>query len=128
MLEKYPVHAAIPCKDFDRAKVWYRDKLGLTPSSEDAGGAYYECGGGTSFGLFPTPYAGTAKNTQMEWSVPDIKAAVEELKASGVVFDIPDMGDSVTWDGEVATMGPLKAAWFKDSEDNTIGLTEQIPS
>jgi catechol 2,3-dioxygenase-like lactoylglutathione lyase family enzyme len=127
MLEKYPVHAAIPCKDFERAKAWYRDKLGLIPSSEDLGGAYYDCGGGTSFALFPTPYAGTAKNTQMEWSVPDIKAAVEELKATGVVFDIPDMGDSVTWDGEVDIMGPFKGAWFKDSEDNTLGLTEQIP-
>jgi catechol 2,3-dioxygenase-like lactoylglutathione lyase family enzyme len=29
MLEKYPVHAAIPCKDFERAKAWYRDTLGL---------------------------------------------------------------------------------------------------
>jgi hypothetical protein len=64
----------------------------------------------------------------MEWSVPDLKAAVEELKASGVVFDIPDMGDSVTWDGEVAIMGPFKVAWFKDSEDNTIGITEQTRS
>lgn len=125
MLEKYPVHATIPCGDLDRAKAWYRDKLGLTPTSEDLGGAYYDCGNGTSFGMFPTPYAGTAQNTQMEWSVPDIEAVVSELKASGVAFERFDM-PGVEWDGDIARMGPFKACWFKDSEDNTLGITERV--
>jgi catechol 2,3-dioxygenase-like lactoylglutathione lyase family enzyme len=117
----------MPCSDFDRAKSWYKEHLGLSPVMEDPGGAYYECGAGTSFALFPTPFAGTAKNTQMEWSVPDIKAEVEELKANGVALDHPDMGEAIVWDGDVAVMGPFKGAWFKDSEGNTIGITEQIP-
>ena len=125
MLERYPVHATIPCSDLDRAKSWYRDKLGLTPTGEDAGGAYYDCGGGTSFGLFPTPYAGTAQNTQMEWSVPDIKTAVDELRAAGVTFEHFDMAE-VEWDGDIAVMGPFKGCWFKDSEGNTLSLTERI--
>jgi catechol 2,3-dioxygenase-like lactoylglutathione lyase family enzyme len=125
MLERFTVHATIPCSDLERAKAWYRDKLGLTPASEDVGGAYYECGEGTSFGLFPTPYAGTAKNTQMEWSVPDIQAIVGELKASGVAFERFDM-DGVEWDGDIARMGPFKACWFKDSEGNTLSITERV--
>ena len=125
MLEKFTVHATLPCSDFDRAKAWYRERLGLTPASEDAGGAYYECGEGTSFGLFPTSYAGTAKNTQMEWSVPDIQAVVDELKASGVTFERFDM-PGVEWNGDIATMGPFKGCWFKDSEANTLSITERV--
>jgi catechol 2,3-dioxygenase-like lactoylglutathione lyase family enzyme len=128
MLGKHRVRATIPCADFERAKAWYRDHLGLTPVSEDMGGAYYECGDGTGFALFTTSFAGTAKNTQMEWSVPDLKAEVEELKAGGVVFEHPDMGDQVQYDGDIAVMGPFKGSWFKDSEGNTIGITEQIQS
>jgi catechol 2,3-dioxygenase-like lactoylglutathione lyase family enzyme len=124
MLNEHPVHATIPCADFERAKAWYREKLGMTPTEEDLGGAYYQCGDGTSFGLFPTPYAGTAKNTQMEWSVPDIAATVAELRGNGVSFERFDMPD-VEWDGDIAVMGPFKAAWMKDSEGNTLGITER---
>jgi catechol 2,3-dioxygenase-like lactoylglutathione lyase family enzyme len=127
MLESYPVRATIPCSDFERAKSWYKEHLGLSPVSEDPGGAYFECGDGTGFALFHTAFAGTAKNTQMEWSVPDLKATVEELKSNGVVFDHPDMGDAVHYDGDIAVMGPFKGSWFRDSEGNTIGITEQIP-
>jgi catechol 2,3-dioxygenase-like lactoylglutathione lyase family enzyme len=127
MLDKYPVHATIPCSDFDRAKAWYKEKLGLEPYDEDEGGAYYRCGNGSEFGLFPTPYAGTAKNTQMEWSVDDIAATVKELQGNGVTFDHFDM-PGIQWDGDIAVMGPFKGAWMKDSEGNTLGLTERVSS
>jgi catechol 2,3-dioxygenase-like lactoylglutathione lyase family enzyme len=124
MLEKHPVHATIPCADYDRAKSWYREKLGLTPREEDPGGAWYVCGDGSGFSLFPTPFAGTAQNTQIEWTVPDVKAEVEELKGRGVTFEHYDM-PGVEWDGDVATMGGMKGCWFKDSEGNTLSLTER---
>ena len=68
MLDRYPPYAMLAVSDMDRAKAWYREKLGLVPKQEDPGGAWFEVAGG-GFGLFPTPYAGTAKNTVMEWSV-----------------------------------------------------------
>jgi hypothetical protein len=81
----------------------------------------YETGGGR-FALFPTPYAGTAQNTVMEWTVDDAVAVVEYLKGRGVVFDTFEM-EGVVWDGDVASMGGRKGAWFKDSEGNILALT-----
>ena len=123
-LGDFPAHTTVPVSDMERAKAWYRDKLGLTPKSEDPGGAWYESGG-QGFALFPTPYAGTAQNTCMEWSVKDIKAMVEELKGRGVTFEHYDM-PGMEWDGDIAIMGPYKGAWMKDSEGNTLGITESL--
>lgn len=121
-LGDFPAHTTVPVSDIERAKAWYKDKLGLTPKSEDPGGAWYESGG-SDFALFPTPFAGTAQNTCMEWSVKDIKATVEELKGQGVTFEHYDM-PGVEWDGDIAVMGPYKASWMKDSEGNILGITE----
>ena len=122
MLDRFPTHTTLPASDLERAKAWYRDKLEMVPKSEDEGGVYYESGGRT-FALFPTPYAGTAKNTAMEWSVDDVEAVVAHLKELGVSFDHYDI-PGVEWAGDIATMGPFKAAWFKDSEDNILSVTQ----
>jgi catechol 2,3-dioxygenase-like lactoylglutathione lyase family enzyme len=126
MLDRFTPHTTLPVSDLERAKAWYKDKLGLTPKSEDPGGAWYESGGGT-FSLFPTPYAGTAQNTAMEWSVEGIMDVIEELKGRGVTFDHYDI-PGVEWDGDIATMGLLKGAWFKDSEGNILSVTESMES
>jgi catechol 2,3-dioxygenase-like lactoylglutathione lyase family enzyme len=122
VLDRFPTHTTLPASDLERAKAWYRDKLEMVPKSEDPGGAYYESGG-RSFALFPTPYAGTAKNTAMEWSVDDVEAVVAHLKERGVTFDRYDI-PGVEWAGDIATMGPFKAAWFKDSENNILSVTQ----
>jgi catechol 2,3-dioxygenase-like lactoylglutathione lyase family enzyme len=122
MLDQFQPHATIAVSDLERAKTWYRDKLGLEPTSEDMGGLYYEYAGGR-FALFPTPFAGTAKNTVMEWTVDDVEKIVGELKARGVTFDTFEM-EGIGWNGEIATMGGHKGAWFRDSEGNTLALTQ----
>ena len=76
-----------------------------------------------TFALFPTPYAGTAKNTVMEWTVDDVGKVVEDLKGRGVTFDTFEM-EGISWDGEIATMGDHKGAWFKDSEGNVLAITQ----
>jgi catechol 2,3-dioxygenase-like lactoylglutathione lyase family enzyme len=125
ILQDCEAHATLPASDIERAKTWYREKLGLTPKEEDAGGAYYETGG-SRWGLFPTPFAGTAKNTQMEWRVKDVPAVVGELKSKGVTFEKFD-AEGIEWDGDFATMSGFRGAWFKDSEGNTLAVTEEAP-
>lgn len=122
MLGKYDCHATIACSDIERAKTWYEEKLGLTPLNEDQGGLYYECGG-TGFLLFPTPFAGTAKNTVMEWSVDDLAPVMEDMRGRGVTFDHYDI-PGVEWEGDIALMGGTKGAWFKDGDGNILALTE----
>jgi len=43
-----------------------------------------------------------------------------------VTFDTFDM-EGIEWDGEVASMGGFLGAWFKDSEGNTLALTQDRP-
>jgi catechol 2,3-dioxygenase-like lactoylglutathione lyase family enzyme len=126
ILQDCEAHATLPVSDMNRAMTWYREKLGLTPKEEDANGAYYETGG-ARWALFPTPYAGTAKNTQMEWRVKDARAVVAELKSKGVTFETFEM-EGIEWDGDVATMGGYRGAWFKDSEGNTLAIGEETPA
>lgn len=122
MLDRYAPHTTIAVSDMERAKAWYAEKLDMKPVEEDEGGAWYECGGG-KFALFPTPYAGTAQNTVMEWSVDDVRSVVDWLKGRGVTFDTFEM-EGIEWDGDIATMGGTEGAWFKDSEGNTLAITK----
>ena len=121
MLDQFSPRTTLAVTDLERAKDWYADKLGLRPTSEFLSGLTYECGGG-SFALFPTPYAGTAQNTVMEWAVDDIESEVAELKSRGVTFDTFEM-EGVEWSSEIATMAGHKGAWFKDSEGNILAIT-----
>jgi catechol 2,3-dioxygenase-like lactoylglutathione lyase family enzyme len=122
MLDQFSPRTTLGVSDVERAKAWYAEKLGLTPTSEFLSGLTYECGGG-SFALFPTPYAGTAKNTVMEWTVDDVERVATELRGRGVTFETFEM-DGVEWSGDIATMGGHKGAWFKDSEGNILAITD----
>ncbi|HEX2026152.1 MAG TPA: VOC family protein [Actinomycetota bacterium] len=125
MLDRYPPHAMLAASDMDRAKAWYREKLGLVPTQEDPQGAWFEVAG-TGFGLFPTPQAGTAKSTVMRWSVDDIEAVVEHLRGRGVTFERFD-APGIEWEGDIASMGGIRrVAWFKDSEGNTLAVSQRV--
>jgi catechol 2,3-dioxygenase-like lactoylglutathione lyase family enzyme len=121
MLANRRAFATIPATDMERAKRWYEDKLGLKPASENMVGAIYELGGGSGFLLYPTEHAGKAPNTLMGFESTDMEGDVAALKAKGVVFEEIDEGDLKTVNS-IATIGSLKGAWFRDSENNILSL------
>ena len=125
MLSSSKVEANIPASDLKRARDFYADKLGLTPSEEFGEEALaYRTGGGTSFNVYRTEYAGQAGHTIAQWHVDDIESEVRDLKAKGIDFEVYDM-PGVTWDGEIASIeGMGRAAWFKDSEGNTMCIDQ----
>ena len=123
-----PFVATLPAHDIDRAKRWYEEKLGLTPLMDlGVSGQLYRTGG-TLWLLYQTPSAGTGKHTLGGWTVPDIDAAMAELRSKGVTFEEYDMGDQGPTTENGVAKGPDggAAAWFKDSEGNILSLT-QIP-
>ena len=61
--------------------------------------------------------------TQMAWRVPDIRAAVEDLRARGVHIEEYQAPDPVTVDG-VADMGHSWAAWFIDPSRNCLAVVQ----
>jgi catechol 2,3-dioxygenase-like lactoylglutathione lyase family enzyme len=126
MIKDLRVHTTLPAANLERAKAWYSQKLGLTPATESPGGVFYVLGGGTRFVLYPTPNTNRAGHTQMGLTTPDIEASVRELRERGVVFEEYDFPGLKTVEG-IATRDDLRSAWFKDSEQNIIGLVELPP-
>jgi catechol 2,3-dioxygenase-like lactoylglutathione lyase family enzyme len=133
MLKRSDVAARLPAQNLERAKAFYADKLGLTPSEERPGGLRYECRSG-AFSLFESAGAPSGGHTQMAWEVDDIESTVAELRARGVVFEEYDLPGIHTFDGmaEVAGNYPSRggigerAAWFRDSEGNLLGIGQAV--
>lgn len=129
MLQSSKVAARIPVSNLERAKAFYSDKLGLTPSEERPGGLRYRCGSG-EFSLYQSSGSASGEHTQMAWEVDDIEAAVEELRSRGVAFEEYNLPGLTTVNGiaDVAGNYPSKggagerAAWFKDSEGNLLAI------
>ena len=125
MLQNHPMYAYIPASDLARARAFYEQKVGLEPTQEVAGGVVYESAAGTACFLYPTPNAGTSKASQAFWQVDDVDREIEELKSRGVVFEsYPEMPGARSERGAI-TAGGAKAAWFKDSEGNTMALIQR---
>jgi predicted enzyme related to lactoylglutathione lyase len=123
MLQSSPMYAYIPASDVARARRFYESKVGLKPAREEAGGVVYQFGDHTACFLYPTPNAGTSKASQAYWQVADIEREVAELRGRGVVFEEYDMPGLKTVNG-IATAGGAKAAWFKDTEGNTMAIIQ----
>jgi catechol 2,3-dioxygenase-like lactoylglutathione lyase family enzyme len=122
MLQQSPMYAYIPATDLARARRFYEEKLGFTPKMEVNGGVIYECAGGTSCFLYPTPNAGTSKASQAFWQVTDIEREVADLKQRGVTMEQYGMPGQRA-DGIMDADGN-KAAWFKDTEGNTMAIIQ----
>ena len=129
MLNDATVTANMPAEDLERARAFYADKLGLTPSAEiqEAALLVYTTAGGSRFSIYQTAYAGQAGHTIAQFHVDDVVAHVRALQDKGVAFEQYDM-PGVEWDNGVATMGAMgKAAWFKDSEGNILCVDDGLP-
>lgn len=130
MLSDYPIYTAIPVNDLERAKQWYREKLGFEPSKNPPlpngdEGVFFDAGGRTSFYLFPTRESAGAGHTIAEFPVGgDFDKVIDELRAHSVVFEEYDFPGLKSENGIVELTGPQahRAAWFKDSEGNVLAI------
>ena len=120
MLGDSTVFATIAVRDSQLAKEFYRDTLGLHLVDENDAGCMYESGTGKVF-VYQAPSAGTNQATSAAWDVENIEQMVEDLQAKGVVFEQYDIPDADV-DGYVYTIGPQKAAWFKDPDGNILSI------
>jgi catechol 2,3-dioxygenase-like lactoylglutathione lyase family enzyme len=133
LLQSARPETRLPAADLDRARRWYRDKLGLTPSEERPGGLMYRLAGGV-FCLFTSQGRSAGTFTQLALNVDDIDAVVAELRRRGVEFECIDLPGFTTVDGIVEVDGnyPSKGArergaFFRDSENNMIALGQALP-
>lgn len=121
----------LPAQDLERARAFYSERLGLDPIDERDGALLYSCGG-QEFAVFASTGAASGDHTQLGFVVPDLDAAVTELRARGLEFERFEFGDLPITDGIIEIQGyyPTKpptgerAIWFRDSEGNLLGLSE----
>lgn len=133
MLSDKSLYPTLPVVDFDRARKFYEETLGLKVIMADKqAGMWLAAGAGCILFLYQRR-ATKADHTVLSFDVDDVMTEVNELKSRGVKFeeyDIPEMGLK-TVNGVAAMPSPLgeiKGAWFKDTEGNIIGLAQSPKS
>ena len=124
VLSDHPVFPILLSTDLDAARAFYRDRLGLEIAREDEDDRIvFRSGAGTQLVVTKSTTGTSDSQTQMAWRVPDIRAAVADLRARGVRIEEYEAPDPVTVDG-VADMGHSWAAWFIDPSRNVLAVVQ----
>ncbi|MGH2466216.1 MAG: VOC family protein [Candidatus Limnocylindrales bacterium] len=124
MLSDHPVFPILLSTDLDASRTFYRDTLGLELVREDEDDRLvFRSGGGTQLLISASTTGTSDTQTQVAWRVPDIRAAIDDLRARGVAIEEYRAPDPVTVDG-VADMGHSWAAWFIDPSRNVLSVVQ----
>ena len=128
MLSDYPVFPILLSRDLDATRHFYRDVLGLSVLREDPDDRIvFASGNGTQLVVTLSTVGTSDTQTQMAWRVPDIHAAVAELRGRGVRIEEYTAPDPVTTDG-VADMGHSWDSWFIDPSGNVLAVVQPKPT
>ena len=126
------ITAALPAQDLHRAKNFYIEKVGLQALEShlleaNDGRVGLTVGDGThQLFVYPAQARSSGEFTQAVIQVTDVRAAVEEMRDRGVEFEEYDTSETRTEDGIARMPGGGDGAWFKDSEDNLVGLVPAL--
>jgi catechol 2,3-dioxygenase-like lactoylglutathione lyase family enzyme len=126
-LSNFKVRTSIAVSDMARAREFYERRLGLSAGeSQGDDSRIYECGGGTSLHVYPSPSGarGTAA-TLATWDVADLERVVDELNANGVTFERYDDPTLKTDAKGIHELDDGRVAWFKDPDGNTFALEQR---
>jgi catechol 2,3-dioxygenase-like lactoylglutathione lyase family enzyme len=122
-LNEGTVGAAIAVTDMARAVEFYEGKLGLRSNGDDPdGGRTYECAGGSTVHVFPSPHARASGATVAGWIVDDVDGAIDELIGNGVMPEQYSEEPFTTDEKGLARMGDFVGAWIKDPDGNVLAI------
>jgi catechol 2,3-dioxygenase-like lactoylglutathione lyase family enzyme len=118
------VGAAIAVSNMDLAVEFYEGKLGLrsTGGDDPDGGRTYQCDGGTTVHIFPSPLARASGATAAGWRVEDVESTIDELISNGVTLEQYSDGPFATDEKGLARMGGYVGAWVKDPDGNVLAI------
>jgi catechol 2,3-dioxygenase-like lactoylglutathione lyase family enzyme len=127
MLAQCPTYTILLSKDLEASRHFYHDVLGLEILREDLGPdveprIVFRTANGRLI-LSKSTVGTSDTQTQMAWVVPDIRAAIADMRARGVRIEDYEAPDPVTIDG-VADMGYSWAAWFIDPSRNCLAIVQ----
>jgi len=117
--------ATLPASDLGRARKFYEETLGLKLVEENESGIAFDTGSGSQVAIYPSGSGGTNQATAAEFEVGDLDVEMKDLRSKGIKFEEYDLPGLKTVDG-VATLGPDKGAWFKDTEGNILAVVQRV--
>ncbi len=125
MLTDSPAFSGFAVNDLDAARSFYADTLGLqvTDVPEMGGLMRLQLGSGTQVLVYAKPDHVPATFTVLNFPVPDVEKAVDELAGRGVQFqryENPPTDEK----GIMRAGGPL-IAWFTDPAGNVFSVIQQ---
>jgi catechol 2,3-dioxygenase-like lactoylglutathione lyase family enzyme len=107
----------------DRAREFYRDRLGLMLVEENEFALVFDAGG-AMLRVQKVKEVREAQYTTLGWQVTDIAAKVDELEQAGVKFELynfPGVDEKGIW---TPPGSETRVAWFKDPDGNILSLTQ----
>ena len=122
MLNHSALIGFVAVSDFDRARQFYGDTLGL-PITEESPFALVADANGTILRLTAVEQPAAAPYTVLGWNVADIDSMTGQLAARGVQFtryDGMEQDERAVW----TAPGGAKIAWFLDPDGNNPSLTQ----
>jgi catechol 2,3-dioxygenase-like lactoylglutathione lyase family enzyme len=115
-------YPTVAVSDIDRAREFYEQTLGFTPTTVEPGGVFYPAGAGTRFLVYPSGEAGSNTATYLGFEVGDIAGEVADLKGRGIAFE---HYEGYTNADGIADSGTVLSAWFKDPDGNIVGVIQR---
>lgn len=120
MFKDTPAFSGFSVKDLDAAKAFYGEKLGLDVRSGPMGNLELHLGGGATVFAYPKKDHVPATYTMLNFPVPDVEAAVDQLTKAGIKMErYPNMVQDAK--GILRGNGP-DIAWFKDPSGNILSV------
>jgi catechol 2,3-dioxygenase-like lactoylglutathione lyase family enzyme len=118
----------IAVEDLDRAIKFYSETLGFSVRrlEGDLGGALVEVGSTDRLLLYRSGYR-RGETTSCSFLTDDVEGSVRDLQSRGVRFEEYDFPGLKTVDGIATAEGGVKSGWFKDSEGNTLAISNELP-
>jgi catechol 2,3-dioxygenase-like lactoylglutathione lyase family enzyme len=123
MLSDMIVFPILLSLDLEASREFYRDRLGLELVREDPGDRLVFRSGAAQLVITKSTTGTSDTQTQAAWRVPDIHAAVADLRARGIPVEEYSAPDPVTVGG-IADMGHSWAAWFIDPSRNVLAVVQ----
>jgi catechol 2,3-dioxygenase-like lactoylglutathione lyase family enzyme len=123
MLGNTPIVGFIPTLDFDKARAFYVDVLGLRFVDNDGFAMVLDANGTMIRVAKVQPDFKPAMFTILGWKVSDIENVVAAMTAKGVVFERFSFFEQDPL-GIWSAPGGSKVAWFKDPDGNTLSVSQ----
>jgi catechol 2,3-dioxygenase-like lactoylglutathione lyase family enzyme len=124
MLTHTKAFSGFSVDDIAAAREFYGSTLGLEVSGTDE--LYIRLDGDAQVFAYPKPDHEPASFTILNFVVPDVEAAVDELSEKGVIFEQYDLPELKTDERGIRRgEGGPTVAWFRDPAGNILSVFEE---